>query len=233
MIADDQVVEEVFGERSGLNVLKCDGQLVPDATNLFEDSIYVPGFLSKFMGDAFASAAFAWLTQMSRELWVCPKAGNNKFRLKSQPRPKMFLTRSDQPYQQRYHRFEAAPPVKAMIDFIAEHLTLNNAPIIINCCVGSLYRATDGNIDYHAGGCSDDTIVSISLGEERVLFSRPLNPEKPRLMIVLQPGDLLVLGPKANAAYRHEIILTDQEVGLKRDGKGPIGPHISLVMLSK
>ncbi len=74
-ITDRRAVDKIFRKRIEKAVLKCieravlkcDGlPIIFGGISFFEDSIYVPNFLARFMGDAFASAAFAWLNLTSR-----------------------------------------------------------------------------------------------------------------------------------------------------------------------
>jgi hypothetical protein len=78
-------------------------------------------------------------------------------------------------------------------------------------------------------------IISLSLGEEREFHIGRPDPKDAKKTItthrfVLRPGDLFILGPKTNAAYRHSIVPVHQERLIRRTADAEVGPRISIVL---
>jgi alkylated DNA repair dioxygenase AlkB len=238
------------------SLLKFDGHPVIRAVYVFEDSVVVPGFV------ASPNETFAWLqTDQLHGLWTDPEEPNMRYRGHALRRQKFFLNLADRPnpnvneppsvlfkytypaFQhgsfEYYRPFEAAPPVKAIIDFIGEHLTFNDQPIITNHCIGTRYRDANDEIGYHSDKIRNfvpnTPIVSVSLGEEREFHVGRPDPKNAKKTIfehafVLHPGDLFVLGPMTNARHRHAIVPVSDEKVIKREPGVPIGQRISLVL---
>ena len=94
----------------------------------------------------------------------------------------------------------------------------------MNHAVTNLYRSGTDFIDHHSDKDLDldrtGVIVSVSLGEERILELRRRAEPRDITRIVLPHGSMLVLGPLSNKYFTHSI--------LKK--KDSTGPRLSLTM---
>uniref|UniRef100_A0A7S2XJP2 Fe2OG dioxygenase domain-containing protein n=1 Tax=Attheya septentrionalis TaxID=420275 RepID=A0A7S2XJP2_9STRA len=94
----------------------------------------------------------------------------------------------------------------------------------MNHCVTNFYRNGDDFIDHHSDKDldlnQDGVIVSISLGDERIMELRRRAEPKDVTRLLLPHCSMLVLGPKTNQEFTHSI--------LKREGSKL--PRLSLTM---
>ncbi len=75
----------------------------------------------------------------------------------------------------------------------------------------------------------DTPIISLSLGEVREFHIGRPDPKDVKKTIttnrfVLRPGDLFILGPRTNAAYRHSIVPVHQERLIQREPEVEVAP---------
>lgn len=95
----------------------------------------------------------------------------------------------------------------------------------LNHCVATLFRDADDSLAFHQDKELDlkdkSLIVSISFGETRPIVFEEIDG-KTKITIYLQPGSLLVFGPKTNSRFRHAILKLTS----------PVGPRISLSVRS-
>jgi alkylated DNA repair dioxygenase AlkB len=85
-----------------------------------------------------------------------------------------------------------------------------------NHCVCTLYRDENDSLAFHTDKTLDlepDTkILSISFGAPRPFIFEEIDG-KNRQTIMLQPGSIMVIGPKTNARYRHAIPKLKERTG--------------------
>jgi hypothetical protein len=94
----------------------------------------------------------------------------------------------------------------------------------MNHCVTNYYRNGDDFIAHHSDKDLDlnreGVIVSVSLGEERIMELRRRAEPKDTNRVLLPHGSMLVLGPKTNEKWTHSILKKEDSTG----------PRISLTM---
>ena len=83
----------------------------------------------------------------------------------------------------------------------------------MNHCVTNYYRDGNDFIGHHSDKDLDldkeGVIVSVSLGDERVLELKRRSKPHDVTRILLPHGSMLVLGPKTNRLFTHSILSTD------------------------
>ena len=109
-----------------------------------------------------------------------------------------------------------SPSTLAIRDAVEEALL----PMVeqkMNHCVANLYRKGSDHIAHHSDKDLDldrqGVIVSVSLGEERVLELRRRAEPRDVCRITLPHGSMLVLGPRTNATFTHAILPRADSVG--------------------
>lgn len=92
----------------------------------------------------------------------------------------------------------------------------------MNHCVTNCYRNGNDFIGHHSDKDldldKDGVIISVSLGDERILELKQRAPPHDTIKIVLPHGSMLVLGPYTNKFFTHSILMK----------KGSSQPRISL-----
>lgn len=86
----------------------------------------------------------------------------------------------------------------------------------LNHCVCTLYRDENDSLAFHTDKTLDlqpnSKILSISFGAARPFVFEEINGNN-RQTIMLQPGSIIVIGPKTNARYRHTIPKINESCG--------------------
>mmetsp|Transcript_3103 Transcript_3103/g.7123 ORF Transcript_3103/g.7123 Transcript_3103/m.7123 type:complete len:448 (+) Transcript_3103:68-1411(+) len=122
-----------------------------------------------------------------------------------------------------WQTFSFSPTCK-MVKASVEEALLPLWPQKMNHAVANLYRAGDDYIAHHSDKDLDldreGVIVSVSLGEERILELRRRAQPRDVTRIVLPHGSMLVLGPISNKLFTHSILKKEDSVG----------PRLSLTM---
>ena len=120
-----------------------------------------------------------------------------------------------------WETFQWSPTSLSIKKAVEDQLLL---PQKMNHCVTNFYRDGMDFIAHHSDKDLDSNregvIVSVSLGDERIMELRRRTEPKDVTRIVLPPRSMLVLGPKTNKYFSHSILQ-------KPDGTGP---RISLTM---
>jgi alkylated DNA repair dioxygenase AlkB len=138
-----------------------------------------------------------------------------------------------------YRDVRTVPEIHNMMQALCKQLLYNGRTVKLNHAILTCYRGADDNIGFHSDKMKDivpDTpIISLSLGEKREFhFGQADANDKMQTItthkFVLNSGDLFILGPKTNAAYRHAIVTVDQETVIRRDPRVKVGPRISIVL---
>jgi alkylated DNA repair dioxygenase AlkB len=137
-----------------------------------------------------------------------------------------------------YRDVRTVPQLHNMVMTLEERLCYFGLHVEINHLILTRYRGADDQIGYHSDKMKDiqrgTPIVSLSLGETREFHFGTAHPEDKMDTItthrfVLKSGDLFILGPKTNAAYRHAIVQVEQEKLIKRAKNYEVKPRISIV----
>lgn len=123
----------------------------------------------------------------------------------------------------QWETFEWSPESRKIKEAVEESL----APLVLqtmNHCVTNYYRDGEDFIDHHSDKDLDlnqqGVIVSVSLGDERVMELRRRADPRDVTRITLPHGSILVLGPKTNKQFTHSILRK----------KGSTEPRISLTL---
>lgn len=232
------------------------GEPIANAEPILEDSFVVKRFLQNhYQQDA--SALELLLDAMAP--WTDPADPRVQYRGRELARQKFFLVKApadaptDSPpsvlrkygypgfqyaSMMEYRPIQAVPVVHELVELMQRDLTIDGNPVVINHVIGTRYRDASDNIGYHSDKLRDiapnSYIISLSFGESREIHIGHADPADPKktifeCTIVLEPGDLFVLGPRTNAAHRHAIVPVSEERILKRDPQAVIRPRISLV----
>jgi hypothetical protein len=105
--------------------------------------------------------------------------------------------------------YDWSPTSRIIKDAVEEGLK----PLVeqkMNHCVTNYYRDGDDFIDHHSDKVldlsRDGVIVSVSLGDERILELKRRTIPRDVTRIVLPHGSMLVLGPKTNKLFTHSIL---------------------------
>lgn len=124
----------------------------------------------------------------------------------------------------QWKTFEWSPKSRKIKEAVEESL----APLVLqtmNHCVANYYRDGEDFIDHHSDKDLDlnqqGVIVSVSLGDERVMELRRRANPRDVTRVTLPHGSMLVLGPKTNKQFTHSIL---------RKKKGCTEPRISLTL---
>jgi alkylated DNA repair dioxygenase AlkB len=140
---------------------------------------------------------------------------------------------------ENYRDTRTLPELDNLVTAFLERLLYNGAPVETNHAILTRYRGARDNIGFHSDSMTDITpdtpIVSLSLGEEREFHFGTADPTDDKKTttthrFVLKSGDLFILGPQTNAAYRHAIVPVDQEKLIKRAKNAEVKPRISVVL---
>jgi alkylated DNA repair dioxygenase AlkB len=127
-----------------------------------------------------------------------------------------------------YKRWSSMPVLKEALQGIC----IKGKPAVFNHIIGTLYTEQKDEIGAHHDKMLDiragSDIISLSLGDARefVLTSED-GDEKHR--VVLEDGDLFVLGPLTNAQLKHAVLPVKDEQIIERHGAA-IEPRISIVL---
>jgi hypothetical protein len=105
--------------------------------------------------------------------------------------------------------YDWSPTSRIIKDAVEEGLK----PLVeqkMNHCVTNYYRDGDDFIDHHSDKVldlsRDGVIVSVSLGDERILELKRRTVPRDVTRIALPHGSMLVLGPKTNKLFTHSIL---------------------------
>lgn len=194
------------------------------------DTFYLP----KVLGGASAcDAAFAELLHDADyvQMYHFPAADSGKA---PEPIPRLVtaqtgsraLYRMPGCNQRNIATTEPLPAVQRLLAQAQAHLGAAQPPL--NHAVLTLYRDQDDSLAPHQDKtldlAADTHVVSLSLGAARPIVFTPLDPRRAReaFAVLLQPGSLLAIGPKTNAAWRHGVPKLRE----------PCGPRISLTARS-
>jgi alkylated DNA repair dioxygenase AlkB len=140
---------------------------------------------------------------------------------------------------QSYRDVRTVPELHNILKALMERLGYKDCPVVLNHAILTCYRGADDNIGFHSDKTRDIAvgapIISLSLGETREFHFGTAHPEDKMQTIttdrfVLKSGDLFILGPQTNAAYRHAIVPVQQEVIIKRAKGYEVKPRISIVL---
>jgi 2OG-Fe(II) oxygenase superfamily len=120
----------------------------------------------------------------------------------------------------------------ACVEEALQGMRINDKPAVFNHIIGTLYVEQNDEIGAHKHkmldirGCSN--IISLSLGDakEFVLTSEAGDEQQ---TVVLENGDLFVLGPATNAHLKHVVLPGKAERIIERSGAAA-APPISIVL---
>lgn len=177
------------------------------------DTFYLP----KVLGGASAcDVAFAELLHGADyvQMYHFPAAGSGKA---PEPIPRLVtaqtgsraLYRMPGCNQRNIATTEPLPAVRRLLQQADAHLGAAQPPL--NHVVLTLYRNQEDSLAPHQDKtldlAADTHVVSLSLGAARPIVFTPLDPRRAReaFAVLLQPGSLLAIGPKTNAAWRHGV----------------------------
>jgi alkylated DNA repair dioxygenase AlkB len=127
-----------------------------------------------------------------------------------------------------YKRWGSLPELKEAL----QGMRINDKPAVFNHIIGTLYVEEKDEIGAHKDKMKDITagsdIISLSLGGAReFVLTSEAGFEQQR--VVLEDGDLFVLGPRTNARLKHAVLPVKDERIIERHGAG-VEPRISIVM---
>lgn len=120
----------------------------------------------------------------------------------------------------------------SMLKEALQGMQINDKPAVYSHIIGTLYSEQKDEIGAHHDKMLDiragSDIVSLSLGDARefVLTSEE-GVEQQR--VVLEDGDLFVLGPSTNATLKHAVLPVQDERIIERNGAA-VRPCISIVL---
>jgi hypothetical protein len=127
-----------------------------------------------------------------------------------------------------YKRWGSMPVLKETL----QGMEINGTSAVFNHIIGTMYVEQKDEIGAHHDKLTDirpgSDIISLSLGDARefVLTSEE-GVEQQR--VVLEDGDLFVLGPATNATLKHAVLPLKDERIIRRNGAAA-RPRISLVL---
>jgi alkylated DNA repair dioxygenase AlkB len=160
------------------------------------------------------------------------KLKRTKFFLFANEDPDMFFKYGYNGFQwallKLYKRWDSMPVLKEAL----QSMEINGKSAVFNHTIGTMYVEPKDEVGTHHDNMQDirpgSDILSVSLGDERefVLTSEE-GVEQQRL--VLEDGDLFVLGPATNAALKHAVLPLKDECIIQRNGTAA-RPRISLVL---
>ena len=126
-----------------------------------------------------------------------------------------------------YERWSSVPELKKAL----QGMQVNDEPAVFNHIIGTLYVEKKDEIGAHHDKTQDiragSDIISLSLGDARefVLTSKD-GTEQQR--VVLEDGDLFVLGPCTNAQLKHAVLPVKDEKIIERHARA--GRRISIAL---
>jgi alkylated DNA repair dioxygenase AlkB len=124
-----------------------------------------------------------------------------------------------------YRPWSALPELKAVLKQLQED------GFDFNHVIGTLYTEPTDCIGAHADEMVDiepaTDIVSLSLGDSREFVLAKDGTED--VTVVLNAGDLFVLGPETNATMKHAVQPVKKEIVIDRSSTG-FQPRISIVL---
>jgi alkylated DNA repair dioxygenase AlkB len=95
------------------------------------------------------------------------------------------------------------PTVKNVVEKASKYVKQE-----LNHCVCTLYRDENDSLAFHTDKTldlkEDSVILSISFGAERPFIFEEIDGKKSET-VMLQPGSIMVIGPKTNSRFRHAI----------------------------
>jgi alkylated DNA repair dioxygenase AlkB len=160
------------------------------------------------------------------------KLKRTKFFAFAHDNPNLFLKYGCTGFQwsslKLYKRWSSMPELKEAL----QGLNINGKPAVFNHIIGTLYVEQKDEIGAHHNKMLDiktgSDIISLSLGDARefVLTSED-GVEQQR--VVLENGDLFVLGPLTNAQLKHAVLPVKDEHIIERNGTA-VEPRISIVL---
>jgi alkylated DNA repair dioxygenase AlkB len=109
---------------------------------------------------------------------------------------------------------------------------INNKPAVFNHIIGTLYVEQKDEIGAHRDKMLDirkeSDIISLSLGDARE-FALTSEDGVEQQRVVLEDGDLFVLGPLTKARLKHVVLPVKGEQIIERHGAA-VEPRISMVL---
>jgi alkylated DNA repair dioxygenase AlkB len=248
LVGENDAVERVRASPaapSALAALTYGGEPVTSAVPLLQDSFYVPRGLQTLCA---MDPVQLYHDVEQHAHWTDPANPEMRYRGHELRRQKAFfndccdadaldtpphvLRKYSYPgfqyaSMQHYRPVQCVPLMHDVVQGLQRHLVYCGAPVVFNHVIATLYRDGSDEIGLHSDKTQDirpnTSIVSVSLGEEREFV---VGPER----IVLQSGDIFVLGPRTNAAHKHAIVTVADEKKLQRVPGVQVGPRISLVL---
>jgi alkylated DNA repair dioxygenase AlkB len=246
-------------QEAPLPLVTWNGAAIPNIKHALSDSYIIPGFSSIYLGlepsklfgalqdtapwtdpedpdfmyrgrelarqKAFLTVSDDLVPRLDMEPSVMPRYGYPGFQHGS---------------MRAYRDVRTVPQLHNMVETFQERLCYFGLPVEINHLILTRYRGAEDNIGYHSDKMKDiqrgTPIISLSLGEEREFHFGTPDPANPKMQtitthrFVLKSGDLFILGPQTNAAYRHAVVPVDQEVIIKRAKNAEVKPRISIVL---
>ncbi len=241
-----------------MQALTFGGLVIPNAKPVLLDSFVVPGFLQTSLG-VDAKGLFTtledtapWTDPSNADFKY---RGNELARRKAflisstDPIPKMdeepsMLLWYGYPGGQyaalrHYRDMRTVPALDNFVERLKRDMIYNDQAVSVNHAILTCYRGADDNIGFHSDKPQNirpgTPIISLSLGEKREFHFGTADPEDNKKTVtthrfVLQSGDLFILGPRTNAAYRHAIVPVHQEKLIERDPEVDVGSRISIVL---
>jgi alkylated DNA repair dioxygenase AlkB len=234
------------------------GVAIPNLQHALLDSYIIPGFVattlgmdhSKLFGALHDSAPWTDPSDPDFKYRGRELARQKAFLVVSDdPVPRLDMEPSNIPrysypgFQhgslQSYRDVRTVPELHAILKALMERLGYKDCAVVLNHAILTCYRGADDNIGFHSDKTRDIAvgapIISLSLGETREFHFGMAHPEDKMQTItthrfVLKSGDLFILGPQTNAAYRHAIVSVDLEKLIKRAKNAEVKPRISIVL---
>jgi alkylated DNA repair dioxygenase AlkB len=142
---------------------------------------------------------------------------------------------------QHYRDMRSLPEVNNLVEELCKRSLFAGKAINVNHVILTNYRGADDNIGFHSDKTRDMTpgslILSLSLGETREFHLGTPDASDPKMStvtthrIVLNPGDLFILGPKTNVSHRHSIVpVSEEKLSTRKNDDIVVGPRISMVL---
>jgi alkylated DNA repair dioxygenase AlkB len=216
-----------------------DGVAIPNIKHALSDSYIIPGFVASHLGMDHAKLFGAlqetapWTDPSDPDFMYRGRelARQKAFLVVSDdPVPHHDLEPSKIPrygypgFQYRslqsYRDVRTVPELHVILKALMERLCYKDCAVVLNHAILTCYRGADDNIGFHSDKTRDIAvgapIISLSLGESREFHFGTAHPEDKMQTttthrFVFKSGDLFILGPKTNVAYRHSIVPVEQE----------------------
>ena len=122
------------------------------------------------------------------------------------------------------------PVIDHLFDHLNNDFKIAGSPFKLNHCIATCYRDEEDNIGFHSDKIRDirpgTPIISLSFGEKREFHIRRKSDGTVQPLI-LEDGDLFVLGALTNELFEHSVVPVADEKLIKRHE--PVKPRISLV----